>query len=106
MDRRSFTKLSALTLAATRLPAQAPAPKPIGFAAVGLGTISGIFSEGLLSAKDAKLTAVVTGHPKEKGERYTAKYGLAPGSVYTYETYSRLRDNHEVDAVYIGLPNS
>jgi predicted dehydrogenase len=106
MNRRSFTKLSALTLAATRLHGHASAPKPIGFAAVGLGTISGIFSEGLRSARDAKLAAVVTGHPKEKGEAYTAKYGLAPGSVYTYETYAKLRENHDVDAVYIGLPNS
>jgi predicted dehydrogenase len=106
MDRRSFTRLSALSLAATRWPGCAAAPKPIGFAAVGLGTISGIFSEGLRTAKDAKLKAVVTGHPKEKGEVYATRYGLAPGSIYTYDTYAKLRDNRDVDAVYIGLPNS
>ncbi len=45
MNRREFTKLSALTLAATRLPqsVQAQQQKPIGYAAIGLGTISGIF---------------------------------------------------------------
>ncbi len=108
MHRRDFAKLSALALAATRLPAQSAEPKakPIGFAAVGLGTISGIFSQGLLKADDAKLTAVVTGHPDTKGKAYTAQYDLAPGSVYTYDTYNTLRDNPAVDAVYIGLPNS
>ena len=108
MHRRDFAKLSALALAATRLPAQSPEPKPkpIGFAAVGLGTISGIFSQGLLQADDAKLTAVVTGHPDTKGKAYTDEYDLAPGSLYTYDTYNTLRDNPAVDAVYIGLPNS
>ena len=110
MHRRDFTRLSALALAATRLPAPAQTPvdvrKPIGFAAVGLGTISGIFSQGLLKANDARLTAVVTGHPDTKGKTYSTDYNLAPGSVYTYETYNALRDNPNVDAVYIGLPNS
>jgi len=106
MHRRDFAKLSALALAATRLPAQSPKSKPIGFAAVGLGTISGIFSQGLLKANDAKLTAVVTGHPDTKGKTYTTEYSLPPNSVYTYDTYNTLRDNPAVDAVYIGLPNS
>ena len=108
MHRRDFAKLTALALAATRLPAQSPAtrPKPIGFAAVGLGTISGIFSQGLLSAADAKLTAVVTGHPDTKGKAYTDQYNLAPHSVYTYDNYNSIRDNSAIDAVYIGLPNS
>ncbi len=109
MDRRSFVKLTAMTLAATRLDAatpDVPAQSPIGFAAVGLGTISGIFSQGLLKARDAKLAAVVTGHPNQKGEDYAKRYDLPAGSIYTYDTYNNLRDNHRVDAVYIGLPNS
>jgi predicted dehydrogenase len=110
MDRRSFAKLSALTLAATRLPAEAlaqpPAPKPIGYAAVGLGTISDIFSQALAQSTKAKLTAVVTGHPDEKGQAYRKKYNLPDHSIYTYDTYNTLRDNPAVDAVYIGLPNS
>jgi len=109
MDRRDFARLSALALAATCLPAaaaqQTPA-RPFGFAAVGLGTISDIFSRSLVSSSTTKLTAVVTGHPDTKGAAYTQQYSLAPGSVYTYETYNRIRDNAAIDAVYIGLPNS
>jgi predicted dehydrogenase len=111
MHRRDFAKLSALTLAATRLPslqAQLPLPttRPIGFAAVGLGIISGIFSQALAQSTQAKLTAVVTGHPSEKGEAYRKLYNLPGSAVYTYDTYNTLRENPAVDAVYIGLPNS
>jgi predicted dehydrogenase len=110
MDRRSFARISALTLAASRLPsfAQAPAasPKPVGFAAIGLGTISDIFMRACLNTQKAKITALVTGHPETKGKHYAALYGIPETSVYTYETFDRIRDNKDVDAVYVGLPNS
>jgi predicted dehydrogenase len=109
MDRRQFTKASALALAATRLPAFAQtksSAKPIGFAAVGLGSISDIFMRACATSPSAKITALVTGHPAEKGIKYAAMYGIPKSSIYTYEQYDRLADNKEVDAVYIGLPNS
>lgn len=117
-DRREFLRLSALTAGATRIPAFAQsmnpstAPevaqgrKPIGYAAVGLGTISGIFMRACAKSQTAKITALVTGHPETKGKRFAEMYGVPESSIYTYETYDRLRDNKEVDAVYIGLPNS
>ena len=110
MDRRSFTRLSALALAATQMPsfAQTPASteKPVGFAAIGLGTISDIFMRACAESKTAKITALVTGHPETKGKHYAALYGIPESSIYTYETYDRIRDNKDVDAVYVGLPNS
>jgi len=109
MDRRQFTTTSALALAATRLPsfAQAPAStKPVGYAAVGLGSISDIFMRACANSQTAKIAALVTGHPAEKGAKYAAMYGIPKSSIYTYEQYERLADNKEVDAVYIGLPNS
>jgi predicted dehydrogenase len=109
MDRRSFTRLSTLALAATRLPsfAQPPAAvKPVGYAAIGLGTISDIFMRACAKTQTAKITALVTGHPETKGKRYAAMFGIPETSIYTYETYDRLRDNKDVEAVYVGLPNS
>jgi predicted dehydrogenase len=110
LNRRSFTKLSALALAATRLPSfgQSPAgdAKPVGYAAIGLGTISDIFMRACAVSKTAKITALVTGHPDTKGKKYAAMYGIPETSIYTYETYDRIRENKEVDAVYVGLPNS
>src|ERR1017187_1169145 len=110
MDRRNFTKLSALALAATRMPsfAQTPASgqKPLGYAAIGLGTISDIFMRACAKSQTARITALVTGHPETKGKKYAAMYGIPESSIYTYETFDRIRDNKDVDAVYVGLPNS
>jgi predicted dehydrogenase len=109
MNRRQFTKASALALASARLRSFAQTPtaqKPVGYAAVGLGTISDIFMRGCASSQTAKITALVTGHPTEKGTKYAEMYGIPKSSIYTYEQYERLADNKEVDAVYIGLPNS
>jgi predicted dehydrogenase len=109
MDRRRFTEISALTLASTRLPALAQTKaneKPVGFAAVGLGSISDIFMRACANTSSAKITALVTGHPTEKGLKYAAMYGIPKTSIYTYEEFERLGENKDVDAVYIGLPNS
>jgi len=110
MNRRNFTQLSALALAATRLPSAAQTPavdlKPVGYAAIGLGTISDLFMRACAESKTAKITALVTGHPDTKGKHYAAMYGVTEGSIYTYETFDRIHDNKDVEAVYVGLPNS
>ncbi|HEY1800565.1 MAG TPA: Gfo/Idh/MocA family oxidoreductase [Terriglobales bacterium] len=111
MDRRDFAKLSALAMAWGSLPtfAQtvASSGKPLGYAAIGLGRICDIFMRACadLSA-GARLTGLVTGHPDTKGAQYAEKYGVPKSSIYTYETFDRIRDNKDVDFVYIGLPNS
>ncbi len=107
--RREFAKLCALALAGTRLPsfAQTSAPeKPVGYAAVGLGRVSDIFMRACTQSQKAKVTALVTGHADTKGVKYASMYGIPKSSIYTYETYDQIRDNPDVDAVYIGLPNS
>jgi predicted dehydrogenase len=109
ISRREFAGVSALALAARPVTARAqtPAPpaKPVGYAAIGLGTISEIFMRGCDGSSTAKITALVTGHPVEKGEKFAALYGIPKSSIYTYETFDRIKDNKDVDAVYVGLPN-
>jgi len=104
MNRRRFAHLSALTLAASRLPGQTESP--VGYAAIGLGTISDIFMKAVAQTKSSRITALVTGHPETKGKKYAAMYGIPESSIYTYETFDRIRENKAVDAVYVGLPNS
>ena len=108
MNRRDFSQLLALALPAARLPLRAqaaPAQKPVGYAVVGLGTISTIFTRGCAGSRNSKVVAVVTGHPEEKGGRFAEQYGVPKSSVYTYETFDRIKDNPEIEAVYLGLPN-
>ncbi|HLX86426.1 MAG TPA: Gfo/Idh/MocA family oxidoreductase [Terriglobales bacterium] len=110
MNRRQFAKLCAMTLAWTSLPLRAQtsgaSQKPVGYAAVGLGTISDIFMRACANSQTAKITALVTGHPDTKGAKYSAMYGIPKSSIYTYETFDRIRDNPDIDAIYVGLPNS
>jgi predicted dehydrogenase len=110
MERRDFTKLSAFAFAWTCLPSYAQnagaSQKPVGYAAIGLGTISDIFMRACAQSQTAKVTALVTGHPDTKGVKYAEMYGIPKSSIYSYETFDRIRDNKDVDAVYVGLPNS
>ncbi len=106
LDRRSFTKLSLLTAAASALPLRADSQQPVRFAPVGLGTISNIFMQACALSTKCKVTALVTGHAAEKAPKYEALYGISPKSVYNYENYDEIAQNPDIDAVYIGLPNS
>lgn len=87
-------------------------PKPfapndrIGFAIVGLGHLS---IDELLPAfqetRRAKIVALVSGSP-EKAEQIAAQYGIDAKNIYDYENFDELKNNAEVDAVYIVLPNA
>lgn len=131
MKRRQFARLSALTLVGSalgsRLPAQAAAHlspqastpilppadgpdngEPVGYALIGLGVISDIFGRACLqlAGKGIRVTALVTGHGETKGREWAARYGLPESAIYSYENFDRIRDNRNVQAVYVGLPNS
>ncbi len=110
MNRREFNKLSAFALASSVLPSFAQnalaADKPVGYAAIGLGRICDIMMRACANSQTAKIVALVTGHPDTKGVKYAEMYGIPKASIYTYETFDRIADNKDVEAVYIGLPNS
>ncbi len=114
MDRRRFSQLSALAIAGAHVPAFAAGgqdaskagSRRIGFAPVGLGSIAEVFMRAVASSDSASLTGLVTGHPAEKGTKFSSQYEVPQSSIYTYETFDRIRDNKAIDAVYIALPNS
>ncbi|MGC1784251.1 MAG: Gfo/Idh/MocA family oxidoreductase [Acidobacteriaceae bacterium] len=82
-----------------------PSERKIGYCIVGLGRISmGEFMPGLRIAKQSKLVALVSGH-RPKAERMADLYGLSHKAIYNYENYDTIRNNPEIDAVYIALPN-
>jgi len=108
LTRRDFARLALSSAAFAAVPkafAQA-APKRIRYAVVGLGEISvNHFMPACKMSAMSQVTALVSGHP-EKAKKLAAEYGVPDSSIYSYETYDRMRDNGEIDAVYIGLPNS
>ena len=83
------------------------APKDrVGFAVVALGRLS---VEQILPAfaltKKCKVTALVSGSP-DKLKTLGAQYGIAPDSLYSYDSFDRIADNAAVQVVYVVLPNS
>lgn len=99
------------TSAATeRTPEPAPTPLPpskrLGVAVVGLGNLAlaqviPAFGE----TKFCKLAALVSGSPGKAGE-VADQHGLPARSIYSYENYDAIKNNPDVDIVYIILPNS
>ncbi len=77
----------------------------IGFAIVGLGRLS---VEQILPAfgkcEKAKPVALVSGSP-DKARQIAAQYGIAEKNIYDYKTYDQLKNNPEVQVIYIVLPN-
>lgn len=106
MNRRQFTQLSSLAAAAYALPVRAQKASPVRFAAVGLGTISDIFMKACAQSTKCKITGLVSGHAEQKAPKYEQMYGIPAKNVYSYDNFDEIAHNPEIDAVYIGLPNS
>ncbi len=109
MNRRPFIKLAvgaSLASVYSRAQETQPESKKLGWALVGLGSLSkNQIAPALLKSKHSRLAAVVTGTPA-KGVEWREKYGLAENKVYNYENFDRIIEDKDVDVVYIVLPNS
>jgi predicted dehydrogenase len=79
--------------------------KKLGWAVVGLGELS-IYEilPAFAECEKSKLVALVSGHP-DKANKLAARYGVNPKNIYNYQNYDSIRDNPEVDVIYIVLPN-
>ncbi len=99
--------VAAATLAATSSGMARAAPdRKLGYAIVGLGyyglqTIMPQF----VDCEHSRVTALVSGD-RAKALATAAKYGVPERSIYTYADFDRIRDNPDVDIVYVCLPNS
>lgn len=122
IDRRSLLGAASVLSAAGTAAAAAPAapPKAVGqpllgtpdlplppgqrlrFAIVGLGTFSmGQAIPGIVASDRCRMTAFVSGNP-DKAKKLAADYGVE--RLYDYDTFDRIADDPDIDAVYIALP--
>ncbi len=84
----------------------APRDRKLGYAIVGLGSYGlGVIIPQFANCEHSRLAAVVSGDAA-KARRVAAQYGLPARSVYSYADFDRIRDNPDVDIVYVCLPNS
>lgn len=85
---------------------QAGSDKKLGIALVGLGNYSeNQLAPALQETKRCKLTATVTGKP-EKAEKWKKKYSIPDKNIYNYKNFDSIKDNPDVDIVYVVLPNA
>jgi predicted dehydrogenase len=115
LTRREFAKLSTLSLAAEFTPnltpgllAQTPVPAPgrkIGYAIIGLGRIADHFMRAIQQTNNSQVVALVSGH-HDKALTIARDYNVSRENIYNYENMDAFRNNKQIDAVYVALPNS
>ena len=114
--RRTFLSNAGKTLLAANLAgfakdgmAQLKVPDPpgkkLGWAIVGLGSLSiNQILPAFAKCEKSRVVAFVSGHP-DKANKLALRYGVNPKNIYNYQNYDSIRDNPEVDIIYIVLPN-
>jgi predicted dehydrogenase len=82
-----------------------PPGKKLGWAIVGLGSLSiHQILPAFAECEKSKVVALVSGHP-DKANKLAQRYGVDSKNIYNYENYDSLKNNPEIDVIYIVLPN-
>ena len=104
--RREVLGAATSLLAMSSSVARAVPARPLGYAIVGLGRYGlGVIIPQFANCAQSRLAAVVSGDPA-KAQRVAAEHGLPARSIYSYASFDSIRDNPDVDIVYVCLPNS
>ena len=106
LGRRDILLSAASLAVASGAWARAVPDRPLGYAIVGLGTYGrNVIIPQFANCAHSRLAAVVSGDAA-KARQVAAEHGLSDRSIYSYATFDRIRDNPDVDIVYVCLPNS
>lgn len=80
--------------------------KSLGVALVGLGYYStDLLAPALQLTKNCHLAGIVTGTP-DKAKAWKGKYGIKDKNIYNYQNFDSIKDNPDIDIVYVVLPPS
>lgn len=78
----------------------------LGIALVGLGNYSGmLLGPALQQTEHCYLAGIVTGHP-DKAKKWKKQYSIPDANIYDYSTFDQVKNNPDIDILYIVLPNS
>lgn len=106
LNRRGLVLAAGGVLAAgaVGVPAWANTERKLGYAVVGLGGYGlGRIIPQFKECQHSRLVALVSGDPA-KAKKVAAEYGVPERGIYNYENYDSIRDNPDIDIVYICLP--
>lgn len=73
-------------------------------AIMGLGSYGTRVAEAMQTCKRGKLVGVISGTPS-KIIHWQTKYGIPKKNCYNYSNFDKIKDNKDIDAVYIITPN-
>lgn len=74
-------------------------------AIMGLGSYGTRVAEAMKACKKAKLVGVISGTPSKISD-WQSKYNIPEKNCYNYENFDAIKDNPDIDAVYVITPNS
>lgn len=115
-SRRDFLQQLTASLLILNLPGQALASSNdvvtqayngpvLRVAIMGLGSYGRRVAEAMQQCKKAKLVGVISGTPSKVAEWQT-KYNIPSSNCYNYENFDEIKNNPEIDAVYVITPNA
>lgn len=81
------------------------AARKLRVAIMGLGSYGTRVAEAMEKCEMAELTGIITGTPA-KAEAWKKKYNIADKNIYNYNTVSQIKNNPDIDVVYVITPNS
>ena len=111
--RRDFLqKMTGAVVAVSLLPRWTQACQPprhegpvLRVAIMGLGSYGTRVAEAMQSCTRAKLVGVISGTPA-KITAWQSKYNIPAKNCYNYGNYDEIRNNPDIDAVYVITPNA
>lgn len=77
----------------------------LNVALMGLGGYATRVAEAMQDCQYAKVVGLISGTP-EKIVKWRAKYDISEKNCYNYENFDKIKDNPDIDAVYVITPNA
>ncbi len=113
-SRRKFLhKVSASTAMLSALPLMnswanlnpVPQGRVLRVALMGLGSYATRVANAMKDCKRAKLVGAISGTP-QKLKDWQSRYNIPEKNCYNYHTFDQIKNNPDIDAVYVITPNA
>jgi predicted dehydrogenase len=107
-SRRSFIQQGGMSLLAASLAGtytRDSQQRKLNIALCGLGRYAGYLAEGLQESRFCRLAGIITGTPA-KAEKWKRQYNIPDQNIYNYQNFDSIKNNKDIDLVYVVLPNA
>ncbi|GAB2815194.1 Gfo/Idh/MocA family oxidoreductase [Ferruginibacter profundus] len=114
LSRRSFLQNLSMGAGGVAVAASLPsfikppanyAGKKLNIAICGLGRYGNYLAEGIAVSQYCKVAGIITGTPA-KATEWKTKYNIPDKNIYNYQDFDNIKNNKDIDLVYVVLPNA